>query len=55
MTAEYPNRWPYGAYGRYSSTNDLDYFTPWGGNARVNYPNHTYQINLDPHDFEEPT
>lgn len=54
MTAEYPNRWPYGAHGRQSYTSNIWYYNPWGGDISVNYPNHRYLINLDPHDYEEP-
>lgn len=52
MTENFPRRMPYGAAGNRNNTDNINNSSPWGGNLRVEYPNHKYEIDLDPHDYE---
>ena len=54
MQYSFPHRKPYGASGTSTYTSNIQSYNPWGGDPRDDYPNHRYEINLDPHDFNEP-
>ena len=50
----FPHRKPYAASGLATYTSNINSYSIWGGDIRDNYPNHKYEINLDPHDYNEP-
>ena len=52
MNQNFPRRMPYGAAGNSNYTTNINNSSPWGGDLRAEYPNHKYEINLDPHDYE---
>jgi len=50
----FPNRKAYGSDRGDVYTSDINSYSPWGGDIRQNFPNHRYEINFDPHDYNEP-
>jgi len=50
----FPNRKAYGSDNGSTYTSNINSYSPWGGDIRQNYPNHRYEINFDPHDYNEP-